>query len=99
MYLHAECHKRLSFDIIINIKSRNLILYITCMCNQNTSFNEYDIEQKLINSIIYEKNVSHAAYTCMYPGLQLLMTMLHNGRQTGRVYLEYSKQLNTVKKI
>lgn len=68
------------------------------MCIQNT-FDEYDIEQKLINSINYENNVSHAAYTCMYPGLQLLMTMLHNGRQTGRVYLEYSKQLNTVKKI
>lgn len=37
------------------------------MCNQNTSFNEYDIEQKMINSINYEKNVSHAAYTMHVP--------------------------------
>lgn len=34
---------------------------------QNTSFNEYDIEQKLINSINYEKNVSHAAHTMYVP--------------------------------
>lgn len=55
LHVHAECHKRLSFDIIngIHVYSKTLILYI--MCNQNASFHEYDIEQKLINSINYEK--------------------------------------------
>lgn len=55
MYLHAECHKWVSFDIINSIHSMNLILYI--ICNQNASFHEYDIKQKLINSINYEKKM------------------------------------------
>lgn len=60
------------------------------MRNQNASFHEYDIKQKLINSIYYEKNVSHAAYT-MY--VLWAPTSLDNARQTGRVCLEYSKQI------
>lgn len=67
------------------------------MCNQNDSFNEYDIEQKLINSLNYEKMWAMQLIQCMYPGLQLLLTMLHNERQTGRVFLEYSKQIESKK--